>query len=327
MAQRRAPAPPGRGFFIARKGDYNSFMLRRDENLNQILDSVYDGIYIVDRTRSITYWSKGAEKLTGFAGSEALGRRCTDFLMHIDREGRNLCDDRCITMATLADGQARESMLYVLHKEGFRLPVATRVVPVLGATGEVDGAAVIFGDVTSRFVQVKRLEAVQKILRRDPAAELDNRREIEISLHMRFDEMQRYSWPFGILFFDVDGLEEVVRAKGPEIGYRVLKMVAMTMLSGIRSSDVVGRWGEKVFIAIVSDVNEHHLNSVANRVRMLVEKSMLSEDGESFCSTVSIGATVARTGDTVYTLLKRAEDLMKQSALGGKNRVTIDAEV
>lgn len=302
-------------------------MIIEDENISHIMDSVHDGIYLVDRYRNITYWSKGAERLTGFARSEAVGNRCFDILKHMDKEGRSLCDAACPGVATMADGKPRESMLYVLHKEGFRLPMVVRVIPTRSSQGDVDGAAVVFGDATSRFVHVKRLEEAQKILRRDPAAELDNKREIEISLHMRFDEMQRYGWPFGILFFEVDHLEEVAGRYGPEIGYRLLKMVAMTMVSGIRSSDVAGRWGEKVFIVIASDVNEHDLYFVADRVRMLVEKSMFRDGDESLGTTLSVGATAARAGDTVYTILKRAEDLMKQSSLGGKNRVTIDSEV
>lgn len=31
-----------------------------------ILDNVYDGVYFVDAFRRITYWNKGAERITGF---------------------------------------------------------------------------------------------------------------------------------------------------------------------------------------------------------------------------------------------------------------------
>jgi diguanylate cyclase (GGDEF)-like protein/PAS domain S-box-containing protein len=302
-------------------------MVPYTENLKQILDSVHDGIYVVDRYRKISYWSRGAERLTGFKSSEALGGHCSELLVHMDKEGKNLCDAGCPVVETMAEDRIRESMLYIRHKDGYRFPVATRVVPSRDDEGKVDGAVVIFGDVTSRFVQVKRTEEAQKILRRDPAAELDNKRDLEISLHMRFDEMQRYGWHFGVLFIDVDDMEKISDLYGYEKGERVLKMIAMTLMSGIRSSDVVGRWSEKQFMVIVGDVNEHQLHFVASRIRMFVESSAIKDTDEELKTTVSIGATLAKSGDTVYTLLKRAEDLMKMSSKGGKNRITIDAEV
>lgn len=304
-------------------------MIPGGRNLERILDSVHDGIYVVDSYRKITEWNKGAERLTGFARSEVVGASCSDILMHVDRAGRTLCNTRdCPSLGALADGETHgESLCYTLHKEGFRMPVAIQAIPILGEGGEVESAAVVFGDLTSRFVQLKRHEEAQRILRLDPAAELDNKRELEVSLHMGFDEMQRYGWPFGILFFEVDGLEEAVERHGQEIGRRLQKMVAKTLLSGIRSTDSLGRWDANVFIAIVRDVNEHQLNVAAERVRMLVEMSLLRHEGEPFSATISTGATVAKASDTVYTLLKRAEDLMRQSSRGGRNRVTTDAEV
>jgi diguanylate cyclase (GGDEF)-like protein/PAS domain S-box-containing protein len=302
-------------------------MLSENETINEILDSVHDGIYAVDRHRKVVYWSRGAERLTGFKGSEAVGSQCAELLAHIDREGRGLCDTGCPVVETLTDGRPRESMLYIRHKDGYRLPVATRVVPSHDDKGNVDGAVVVFGDVTSRFVQVKRAEEAQKILRRDPAAELDNKRDLEISLHMRFDEMQRYGWSFGILFVDVDDMEKIRDLRGVGNADRVMKMMAMTLLNGIRSSDIVGRWSGEQFMVIVGDVNEHQLNFVANRVRMLADSSVIMDAEGELKTTVSIGATIAKSGDTAYTLLKRAEDLMRMSTRGGKNRVTIDAEV
>lgn len=296
-------------------------------NVLQILDGVQDGIYLVDRYRRITYWSRGAEKLTGFASSETTGKACSEIVGHIDMEGRSLCESMCPAMASMADGMRRESMLYALHKEGFRLPVSTRIFAMLNPGGEVTGSAVVLGDITSRYTQIKRIEEAQKILRSAPGSDIEGKREIEISLHLRFDEMQRYSWPFGVLFFEVDGLREIVQLRGDSDGNKVLKMVALTLIAGIRSSDVIGRWGENTFIAIMGNVNEHQLNSAAVRLRMLVEKSMIKESQDMLTATVSIGATVATTGDTVYSLLKRAEDLMRQSSLVGGNRITIDSEV
>jgi len=36
-----------------------------DDLYKRILDSLYDGVYLVDPDRRITYWNSGAERITG----------------------------------------------------------------------------------------------------------------------------------------------------------------------------------------------------------------------------------------------------------------------
>jgi PAS domain S-box-containing protein len=42
----------------------------------RLLDNLNEGVYLLDRNRRITYWNKGAEKLTGYTRSEVLGKSC-----------------------------------------------------------------------------------------------------------------------------------------------------------------------------------------------------------------------------------------------------------
>jgi PAS domain S-box-containing protein len=47
-------------------------------------DNVYDGVCFVDKDRRITYRSKGAERITGHAAAEVVGKHCSvDILMHV----------------------------------------------------------------------------------------------------------------------------------------------------------------------------------------------------------------------------------------------------
>ena len=54
----------------------------------RVLDNLHDGVYFVDRDRQITYWNRGAYRITGYSPQEVLGRTCRDnLLMHSDRSG------------------------------------------------------------------------------------------------------------------------------------------------------------------------------------------------------------------------------------------------
>ncbi len=79
-------------------------MDNRQDFFHQLLDNLYDGVYFVDRDRNITYWNKGAERLSGYPTREVVRKSCRDnLLVHMDGNGKLLCLDGCLT-ATMADG-------------------------------------------------------------------------------------------------------------------------------------------------------------------------------------------------------------------------------
>ena len=52
-------------------------MADRDDFYKKLIDNLYDGIYFIDLERVITYWNKGAERITGYPASKTIGRSCT----------------------------------------------------------------------------------------------------------------------------------------------------------------------------------------------------------------------------------------------------------
>ena len=67
-----------------------------DESLRGILDAVSDGVYVTTAEREIVFWSKGAERITGYSSDEVLNKHCYDnILVHTDVLGKNLCFDGC----------------------------------------------------------------------------------------------------------------------------------------------------------------------------------------------------------------------------------------
>jgi len=111
----------------------------------QILQCLYEGVYFVDERRTITFWNLAAETITGFKAEEIVGSRCMDNLLnHVDEKGNRLCLGGCPLSHALEDGKVREETLYLHHKDGHRVAVETRVVPLKDSEGRVMGAAEIF---------------------------------------------------------------------------------------------------------------------------------------------------------------------------------------
>ena len=80
-----------------------------------VLDSLNDGVYVVDRDRTILYWGKSAERITGWKGSDVLGKRChDDILCHIDKDGRRLCgEEYCPLHRAMLTGRGSASPIIV----------------------------------------------------------------------------------------------------------------------------------------------------------------------------------------------------------------------
>ncbi len=292
-----------------------------------ILDHLYDGVYFVDQNRTVTYWNRGAERITGFSAEEVVGRRCADgVLNHVDEQGRRLCGRRCPLLRTMHDGAPREDHFFLHHADGHRLPVLVRAAPMFDDDGAIIGAVETFSDNSSLVNALQRIHELDDAACRDPLTDVGNRRFADLKLDSSLTEFRGHGMHHGVLFVDVDHFKEVNDQYGHLAGDRVLSAVGRTMLSNLRTTDFVARWGGEEFLAIVYNVDAARLKALAENLRMLVASSTLRMDEGDICVTVSIGATLMRAHDTRESLVQRADALMYRSKQEGRDRVTCDAD-
>ena len=113
--------------------------------------------------------------------------------------------------------------------------------------------------------------------------------------------------------------------RGHEAGDRALKMVAKTLDANSRYFDTVGRWGGEEFIAVIHNSDTRILEEIAERFRVLVGQSMLT-DLNSLRLTISIGIALVSVGDTLDSMIRRADENLYRAKQAGKNRVVIDRQ-
>lgn len=294
-------------------------------DFQNIIENLFDGIYYVDIERKITYWNKAAERMTGFHREEVLGRSCRDnILSHVDETGALLCKSYCPLSMTLQDGNFRESEVFLHHKAGHRVPVSIRISPVRDESGKIIGAVEIFHETTSKDFLRKRMQELEKLVLLDSLTKLANRRYMEIAIKNRIEELQRYNWPTGILFFDIDHFKSINDNHGHLVGDQVLAMVANTLVSSSRAFDQFGRWGGEEMIGVIRNVDGKALHGVAEKLRLMISNSFVMVNDTKVSVTVSIGATLLREDDTVESAVDRADQLMYVSKNNGRNRLTSD---
>jgi len=295
-----------------------------NDSYARIIDNMHDGLYFVDRNRVITYWNKAAERISGFAVQEVVGKSCSDnILTHIDADGNSLCSNQCPLQATIDDGNPRENEVYMHHKDGHRIPVSVRTSVIKDKAGKTIGGIELFTDISNQVANKLRVKELEKMALLDNLTQLANRNYIERELTSRFEETKRLNVPFGILFMDIDFFKKFNDNYGHNVGDKVLKFVAQTFISDSRPFDLYGRWGGEEFIGIIRNISASNLKLHGNRLRLLLENSYITHENEKLHVTVSIGATIVDPEDTIDTLLKRADTLLYQSKKEGRNRLTI----
>lgn len=290
-----------------------------------LLNSLADGVYFVDRDRRVTYWNKAAERISGFSEQEVLGNSCADnILRHVDDEGTELCIHGCPLAAIMEDGQVREVEVYMHHKFGHRVPVAIRAAPMRDMTGEIIGAVEIFANNSKNIDVLKEMEELRREVFRDKLTGVGNRRFADITLENYERTMCESGVPFGVVFVDIDFFKKVNDTWGHAAGDQVLRMVAQTLANGLRTLDVACRSGGEEFVIIAPNVNAESLGIMAERLRMLVEKSWLDFEGECLEVTASFGGAVSREGEIAEAVVARADKQVYASKEAGRNRVRIE---
>ena len=291
-----------------------------------IIDHLYDGVYFVDRERKITYWNKGAERITGYDTSQVVGRSCKDNLLnHITAGGEELCQGQCPLAACMEDGTTREADVFLHHADGHRVPVLVRVSPLRDSDGNITGAVETFSsDQGLRSVR-SELRQLRHSVQTDQLTEVGNRLLLEGRLRAAVEELKHNTEKtVGVLFIDLDHFKPCNDTYGHDVGDKVLRMVAATLQHNLRRSDVVGRWGGDEFIIILYDVEStDNLKYISDKLRTLVEHSRLDLPASSLSTKVSIGATLLLPSDTMESVINRSDQLSYQSKRNGRNQVSV----
>lgn len=303
-------------------------MINNYDTLSNMLENVHEGVYFVDLNSKITFWNKGAEQITGFASHEVLGMHChNNILNHVDDFGNHICVNGCPLRETMRDGKPRNMEVYLHHKLGHRVRVALRAIPIVDEFG-IAGCVEMFSDITENknmvFANKYTDEELKKLALYDQLTGLPNRRYIENFIMSKISEFKNLEVPFGLAFMDIDNFRDFNNNFGHELGDEVLQTVAKTYMAMARQEDLIGRWGGEEFIYVFSNVNKRELGLLCEKMRMLVENSIIRKDGKEHRVTISVGASIISENDDMNSIVKRADKCMYQSKSEGKNRVTID---
>jgi PAS domain S-box-containing protein len=110
---------------------------------DEILNSIADGVFIVDTDWRIISFNRAAEAITGVPKDEALGSTCRD-VFH-----SNVCDAHCVLKQSIQNDQPITNQpIYIVNAEGKEIPISISAAPLKDVAGNIIGGIETFRDIS-----------------------------------------------------------------------------------------------------------------------------------------------------------------------------------
>ncbi len=171
----------------------------------------------------------------------------------------------------------------------------------------------------ARLFESATYESLTGLLRREAILE---------QLDHELERAQRYGRPLTLAMADLDHFKEVNDRYGHLAGDTLLKAVSQVASEGLRSTDMIGRYGGEEFLVVLPETDIAGAVSVAEKIRTLVQKTAVPmEDGTMVRVTISIGLASLRDGQprqerfSARDLIAAADRSLYEAKNKGRNRV------
>lgn len=285
---------------------------------------VGDGVCYVDKDLRILLWNQAAEQATGLNQTEVTGKSWReDIRMHLGPEKPGPGPHACPVEQTIREGKIRIVDVFLPHKDGYRIPVHLRILPVSDDKNNIIGAAAVFTPTTPLIMVPMGQIHLEHSGFLDAGLGVPNRKFLEMILRKRLEEYKKFGLSFGLLFIDMDHFTKFEEKHGRFNSTKILKIIAGTLQKNVRYLDVMGVWEKDQFLVLLHNIEENRLDIVANKLRLMVAESYLLTETVTLNATVSIGACLVQRYDTPESLVSRAQKLMMHSKWRGRNKVSL----
>ncbi|BBY41437.1 hypothetical protein MMAN_55710 [Mycobacterium mantenii] len=227
-------------------------------------------------------------------------------------------DELVAAVRRIADGERVLQRFRVCSVDGDYHWVDGHGKPYTDAQGNTDGLIAALRVVDDQVEAEQRLE---RLARFDTLTGLVNRAEALSRLESALLQPQPAGTHVGVLFCDVDHFKAINDTWGHGMGDFVLATLAARIRASVRRGDTVGRTGGDEILVLLPGVRStEELAQIAEKIRSRVAEP-IHLSGNMIRATLSIGATLARSAESVDAVTARADEAMYQAKSGDRNTV------
>jgi len=286
----------------------------REEQLKNITRTAWDAIIMIDEKGRTSFWNPAAEKLFGYRREEVIGKELHRLLVPHEEAYRQYKEAfQRFQFSGKGNVIGKTVEMKARHKNGGLLDVELSI-NALQHKGGWQAVAVV-RDISQR----KRLEEELRLLSvTDALTSVYNRRYFTQKLEEEIERAKRSGSKFSLIMLDIDRFKSINDRFGHNAGDCVLKNMTEMIKNRIRKIDCLARWGGEEFVILLPDTPVEKAVILAEELRQNLSQMDIPGVGRV---TASFGVAGFRPGDTVDTLVQRADDLMYEAKAAGRNCV------
>ncbi|WP_353663003.1 GGDEF domain-containing protein [Hydrogenimonas sp. SS33] len=169
----------------------------------------------------------------------------------------------------------------------------------------------------------KEVEELQKQSNIDPLTKLFNRKALEVDGRELLKHSEDRNLNIVALMIDIDDFKKINDTFGHVAGDKVLILLAKLFKSSIREYDRAYRYGGEEFLILFNRATVDEAKKVAERIMNAVRNNKLIYKSKVIRITLSMGMAEHQKGDTLESLIERADAGVYQAKGSGKDRLVI----
>lgn len=146
---------------ITERKEYTERLQELSKQHELILNTVTEGIFGLDADGITMFMNPAAASMFGYEAKEFIGKNSHPIIHHTRADGSHLPQEECPIHMTVLDGQIRSIKEDVFwRKDGSSFLVQYQVTPII-EQGQIQGAVVVFNDVTGEREIVRAKETAE----------------------------------------------------------------------------------------------------------------------------------------------------------------------
>lgn len=157
---------------------------------------------------------------------------------------------------------------------------------------------------------LKKNAELEKASITDALTGMKNRMKLDDILSYELKKVRRYGGELGVIIVDLDKFKNINDTFGHIAGDTVLIEFSKIIERNIRATDSAGRWGGEEFLIVCPSAGGGNCLELAEKLRAKVCEASIPVVGGV---TASFGATCYVIGDTINTIIKRADDALYEA--------------
>jgi diguanylate cyclase (GGDEF)-like protein len=172
--------------------------------------------------------------------------------------------------------------------------------------------------------EIKTLLTYQKYrINHDSLTDLPNRESYDEYVSEVIQRWKQNGKVFSLAVADIDHFKKINDTFGHLAGDKVLKKVAATFKTVIRSSDFIARFGGEEFVFIFENATSKPGLAIVEKLRKAVQDCQFVYRENNVDVTVSFGLTSVLENDNIETLFMRADKALYKAKDAGRNRSAV----